>query len=88
MQGGEAAGACNRMKSLFADATLYVAQVPSYAAGFMTLGWGCRSPEPRRTGLDEIARRVAALDLDTRYYTPAIHLASFALPAYIDRLMR
>ena len=31
------------------DASLYVAQVPTYAAGFMTLGWGCHSPEPRAT---------------------------------------
>ena len=88
MQGGEAAGTYDRMKSLFADSALYVTQVPTYAAGFMTFGWGCRSPEPRRTGQEEIARRVAALDLVTRYYTPAIHVASFALPAYIERLTR
>ena len=43
MQEDEAAATYRRMKKLFADAALYVTQVPTYGAGFMTLGWGCHS---------------------------------------------
>lgn len=86
MQADEAAGTYQRMRGLFADAALYVTQVPTYTAGFMTLGWGARSPAPRNTPVEELERRVAALDLDTRYYSARVHHAAFALPVYIERL--
>ncbi len=88
MQGDEVTATYRRMTSLFADGALYLVQVPTYAAGFMTLGWGCHSKEPRNTPVEEVARRVSALGLKTQYYTPAIHAASFALPAYIEKLTR
>jgi len=87
MQGQEAAQTYQRIKPLFADAALYVTQVPTYAAGFMTFGWGCHSTEPRQATADGIKHRIAELDLGARYYTPEIHVASFALPAYIEKLM-
>ncbi len=86
MQEHEARDTHARMSPLFADATLYLTQVPTYGAGYMTLGWGCRSVEPRRTSLAEIERRFAAAAIETRYYSPAVHLASFALPGYIEAL--
>jgi spermidine synthase len=88
MQDKEAAATFQRMKALFTDAGLYITQVPTYAAGFMTFGWGCHSAEPRGSSAEEISRRVSALDLKTRYYTPQIHVASFALPGYIEILTR
>lgn len=88
MQDGEAAATYQRMKALFADASLYITQVPTYAAGFMTFGWGCHSDIPRGTPPEEITHRVAALDLKTRYYTPHVHGASFALPGYVEFLKR
>ncbi len=86
MQDDEARGTYARMDSLFEDAGFFITQVPTYGAGFMTLGWGCRSTAPRATPLDEIRRRIDGLDLDTRYYSPEAHCASFALPAYIEAL--
>ena len=86
MQEDEARNTYARMKPIFADATLYLTQVPTYGAGFMTLGWGCRSLAPRRTPKDVIERRFAAAGLLTRYYSPVIHDACFALPAYIEAL--
>ena len=86
VQEDEARNAYRRLKTVFADAALYLTQVPSYGAGFMTLGWGCNSTAPRLTPVDEIARRFAAAAIDTRYYTPAIHAAAFALPGYIEAL--
>lgn len=88
MQDQEAAQTYQRLNNVFTDAALYLTQVPTYAAGFMTFGWGSHSAEPRRTSAKEIARRISTVDLGARYYTPAIHAASFALPAYIDALTR
>ncbi len=88
MQEHEARETHARMRPLFADATLYLTQVPTYGAGYMTLGWGCRSVAPRRTTAAEIERRFAAAAIDTRYYCPAVHVASFALPGYIEALKR
>jgi len=86
MQDEEAAQTYRCLKPLFSDASLYLTQVPTYAAGFMTFGWGCHSTEPRQTPLYEIERRLAPLDLKTKYYTSAMHVASFALPGYIEAL--
>ncbi len=86
MQEDEARNTYARMKPIFADATLYLTQVPTYGAGYMTLGWGCRSTIPRSTPPDVIAERYAAAGLRTRYYSPAVHDACFALPAYIEAL--
>jgi spermidine synthase len=86
MQDEEAAQTYQRMEPLFADAALYLTQVPTYAAGFMTFGWGCHSFEPRQTTVAEVISRISRLDLRTRYYTPETHVASFALPGYIAKL--
>jgi len=86
MQSDEARGTWKRMKTLFVDPALYVTQVPTYSAGFMTLGWGCHSTAPRQTPPEEIAARVAKAELKTQYYTPAIHRAAFDVPAYIEVL--
>ncbi len=88
MQEHEARDTHARMNPLFADATLYLTQVPTYGAGYMTLGWGFRGVEPRRAALAEIERRFAAAAIETRYYSPAVHVASFALPGYIEALKR
>ncbi len=87
MQEDEARGTYRRMRTLFADAWLYLTQVPTYGAGFMTLGWGSRSAAPRATPLAEIERRFRAAGIETRYYTPEVHLAAFGLPGYIRALM-
>jgi spermidine synthase len=86
MQAEEAKGTYGRLKRAFPDATFYVAQVPSYAAGFMTLGWGCKSVRPRNTSLAILQQRFAALNIKTRYYTPEVHRAALALPPYIEAL--
>ena len=41
----------------------------------------------RATPLPVLATRFADAGLDTRYYTPAVHQAAFALPRYIAALI-
>ncbi|MFQ5985698.1 MAG: polyamine aminopropyltransferase [Alphaproteobacteria bacterium] len=79
--------ACPRMREVFPDMTLYVAPVPSYEGGFMVFGWAGFSTEPREVPLETIRQRFEAVRLDTKYYNPAIHLAAFALPTYIQEMM-
>lgn len=87
MQEDESRNTYARMRPLFADAWLYLTQVPTYGAGYMTLGWGSRSAGPRATPLEEIERRFRAADIETRYYNPQAHVAAFGLPEYIRALM-
>ncbi|MCC6467243.1 MAG: polyamine aminopropyltransferase [Alphaproteobacteria bacterium] len=86
LQPDELRGTAARLRGLFADTAFYVAAVPSYYGGFMAFGWGSDSSDARRVAPDELARRFAAAAIDTRYYTPALHVGSFALPRFIERL--
>lgn len=68
------------LTALFSDVSFYLVPVPSYTGGALAVGWATDDDALRRTGLDSIAGRYAAAGLDTRYYSPPIHTASFALP--------
>lgn len=86
-QPDELRNTAERLGDLFADTAFYVGAVPTYYGGFMAFGWGCDSAAPRRIGVAEIAQRFAAAGIDTRYYTPALHVGSFALPRFVEKLM-
>ncbi|MEO0973602.1 MAG: polyamine aminopropyltransferase, partial [Pseudomonadota bacterium] len=77
-----------RMAGLFADHTFYSAAVPTYYGGIMTFAWGSDDPSLRQVDRDTLATRMTAAGLDTRYYTPDIHLGSFALPRYVEKSLR
>ena len=84
VQPAEAGSTYKRLDRLFDDAALYLTQVPTYAFGYMTLGWGAKSDRARKTGIETIQARFDAARIDTRYYTPGIHAGCFSLPAYMD----
>ncbi len=77
-----------RMGQLFTDHTFYSAAVPTYYGGIMTFAWGSDDPTLRQVGRDTLAERMIAAGLDTRYYTPDVHLGSFALPRYVEQALR
>ena len=68
---------------LFADATCYLAAVPSYFGGDMAFGWASNDPALRQVPLDELRRRFEAAGIATAYYSPEVHQAAFALPPHI-----
>jgi len=76
-----------RLKTLFADTAFYVGAVPTYYGGFMAFGWGCDDPSPRLADVRTVAERFRRSGIATRYYTPALHVASFALPRFVEKLM-
>ncbi len=88
LQGQEVTDTYRRRKSHFAEVGFYVAAVPTYVGGVMALGWASRSPRPGAETVDTLRARFDAAPVATRYYTPELHKAAFALPRYIQDLIR
>ena len=84
MQGGELATTSALRSQVFSSVSAYVAAVPTYVGGFMALGiasMGALRRLPRETVSARAMR--AGLSGLTRYWSPSVHAASFALPPYI-----
>lgn len=73
------------LRSVFEVASCYLVAVPTYFGGHMTLGWSTDNAETLKVSEETLAQRMAGID--TRYYTPAHHRASFALPRFIETLL-
>jgi spermidine synthase len=73
-------------KSIFADYATYLCDQPTYFGGPFALAWAANDGAIRAVPADVIAERQKASGIDTRYYTPEVHKAAFALPAYVAKL--
>jgi spermidine synthase len=87
LQGAELTGTLRLLRPLFADATCYLATVPTYMGGPMAFGWASDNMDLRTVPLDVLEQRTAAARIGARYYTPAVHQGAFALPGYIADLI-
>jgi spermidine synthase len=65
--------------------TAYVAAVPTYQGGMMTFAWASDNPAHRQWDAETIAGRAAKSGFESDYYTPSLHVASFALPRMVER---
>ena len=85
MQADELRETSLRRAKAFADVSAYVAAVPTYVGGFMTLGWAAKDASLRTVSPHEIRRRADAGGIlgTTRYWTPEIQAGAFNLPPYI-----
>jgi spermidine synthase len=85
MQAEELRETSQRRAKAFPDIWAYVAAVPTYVGGFMTLGWAAKDPAMRAVSVEEIRRRARSAGIlgTTRYWTPEIHVGAFELPPYI-----
>lgn len=83
MQPQEVTTTSQRLGHYFSDCTFYNAAVPTYVGGMMTFAWGSDDISLRSHALETLTQRFNTAQLATRYYTPAIHQASFALPRYL-----
>ena len=85
MQGDELRETSLRRSRHFPHVTAYVAAVPTYVGGFMTLGLAYKGDHLLSTDVSRLAERVARAPLTTvpRYWSPAVHAAAFALPPFI-----
>jgi spermidine synthase len=73
------------LRAIFPRVDCYIGHIPTYPGGLWS--WGIAQKE----GLDPLAlldmTRVATIAATTRYYTPELHQAAFALPAYVKQLL-
>ncbi|MCT6842716.1 polyamine aminopropyltransferase [Commensalibacter melissae] len=85
MQAEELRETSLRRKKFFSYVSAYVAAVPTYVGGFMTLGIAGKKENQTNQTVDIIKQRakVAKLEGLTRYWSPDVHMASFCLPPYI-----
>lgn len=83
MQLDEVTTTATRLKPYFSDQTFYCAAVPTYIGGVMTFAWASDNATLRNQSISLIQQRFNHANIATRYYNPAIHIASFALPQYI-----
>ncbi len=87
LQAEELRGTMSILRKLFADASCYLATVPTYAGGPMAFGWASDNADLRETSKDMLVQRFATAKIATRYYNPAVHLGAFALPGYVADLV-
>jgi spermidine synthase len=90
LQPAELVASVGHFRGLFADAGCYIAAIPTYVGGHMAMGWATDNKRLRAVPLATIAERYRrAGRLPTRYWTPEVHKAAFALPRFIlDHLTR
>ncbi len=71
----------------FQDVGYFIAAVPTYFGGLMAFGWATDCPEHRFVPIEVLRGRLGEISGEMGYYTPEVHLASFALPAFLSRLI-
>ena len=87
MQADELRETSLRRAQFFPHVTAYVAAVPTYVGGYMTLGWAGKDASLTQLSPEVIAQRAEAAGITgkSEYWTPHVHVASFWLPPYIAR---
>jgi spermidine synthase len=87
MQADELHETSIRRAQFFPHVTAYVAAVPTYVGGYMTLGWAGKDPALTSLTPAVLAERAEAAGITgkSEYWTPEIHAAAFHLPPYIAR---
>jgi spermidine synthase len=83
-QPSELTSSISKFRRLFADGTCYVAAIPTYVGGHMAMGFATDNPRLRQTPVRTIAdRHRKAGGFKTKYWTPDVQAAAFALPRFI-----
>ncbi|WP_372871668.1 polyamine aminopropyltransferase [Shewanella sp.] len=77
-----------RMSSYSRECWFYTAAVPTYIGGTMAFAWATDNLEARKLELATLEARFNESGISTRYYTPALHQASFVLPKYVEQAIR
>ncbi|GKX55108.1 polyamine aminopropyltransferase [Leminorella grimontii] len=83
LQQDEAVNSHRKLSHYFDDVSFYQAAIPTYYGGIMTFAWASQNPMLRQHDLATLEARFKASGLHCRYYNPAIHAGSFALPQYL-----
>ena len=74
-----------RIVESFPISRVYQAHIPTYPSGHWLFGFASKKHHPIK---DFDAARWDALGLTTKYYNSRLHVGSFALPSYVEELLR
>ena len=74
-----------RIVENFPVSRVYQAHIPTYPSGHWLFGFASKKYHPVH---DLDAELWLAKGLETRYYTPKLHMVAFCLPAYVEKLLR
>ena len=83
LQPAELVSSVRHFHALFADAGCYLAAIPTYVGGQMAMGWATDNTCLREVPLETLAGRYARAAVATKYWTPEVHKAAFALPRFV-----
>ncbi|OCQ53751.1 Spermidine synthase [Photorhabdus australis subsp. thailandensis] len=83
LQQDEAVTSHKKLNHYFVDTSFYQAAIPTYYGGIMTFAWASQNPALRHVDLITLQQRFNHAGFTCRYYNPAIHASSFALPQYL-----
>ena len=73
-----------RIASTFPVSRVYQAHIPTYAAGYWLFGFASKKYHP----IDDLnAEKWLSLNLTTKYYTTKLHIGSFYLPAFLEKML-
>lgn len=83
-QPDELTSSVSKFRKLFADGSCYIAAIPTYVGGHLAMGWASDDKALRHVSVETLTQRYqAAGDFPTKYWTPEVHRAAFALPRFI-----
>ncbi len=87
MQADELRETSARRGNFFPHVTAYIAAVPTYVGGYMTLGWAGKDAALTTLSIETITERAKSAGIlgTTSYWSPQIHVAAFWLPPYIAK---
>ena len=84
LQARELRSSVAKFRRLFADGACYVAAIPTYVGGHMAMGWATDNRRLRHLAIKLLETRYRkAGSFPTKYWTPEVHAAAFALPRFI-----
>jgi spermidine synthase len=83
-QPDELVSSVRHFRKLFRDGSCYAASIPTYVGGHMAMGWATDDKTLRQMPVKTIAERYRrAGRFLTKYWSPEVHHAAFALPRFI-----
>ena len=78
------AATARALLAAFPAAAVYASTVPTYVGGMMAHGFAVADADAAPPDEAALAARLRAARLATRCYTPRLHAAAFALPAFVE----
>ncbi len=70
------------VRSIFPATRLFLASIPTYPGGLWSFTMGSKKYDPLKVDINSIQK------METRYYNPEIHRASFILPEFVKELVK